>query len=627
MSTKGKASIEQPWIKFYTKGKKKIEVNFDAFDISLYEYLEKGNISHPNDLAVEYFGHQYTYGEFFSLINQYAVSFKKQGVKPKDIVALCMSNTPEALISFYALNKMGVTVQLIHPLSSEEEIKQNLNKTKAKVVVALDSVYYKLDRIISSTHVEKAIISKPQDSMSDTIKKLYPLSQRLNLLEINIDLLKTRIKLFSRNPYNMDKEELEKLKQKFKHLKSKKVKLVQEQAYDKKYTDGKYIDFSEFLVDSKEDVATYKWGKKDVAVLLPTGGTSGKPKLAMLSNGNFNSMLEQFLISFDKFERGETALAIMPLFHGFGLCSCLHLPLSFGVSVVLIPKFEAKKLYKLYKKKKPEYLIGVPAIFDAIKKDKKIARKVGFSFVKLFVAGGDKLKSSKEEDFNEYTALYGALTKIAKGYGFTEGVAGLTLAIDDYNEPDSIGIPMYGNVFKIVKPGTTEEVDYGEEGEICVSGPTIMLGYYDDPEETAKALVEHEDGRVYMHSGDAGFITPEGILYYTQRLKRMIVCNGYNIHSYQIESKIEELDFVESCELIGKDHPEKGQVPVVYIVLKKGVEATDAIRLKIEELCKQNLAGYALPTEYNFIDELPKTLLNKFAFQELQKVKKKQEAM
>ena len=224
MSTKGKASIEQPWIKFYTKGKKKIEVNFDAFDISLYEYLEKGNISHPNDLAVEYFGHQYTYGEFFSLINQYAVSFKKQGVKPKDIVALCMSNTPEALISFYALNKMGVTVQLIHPLSSEEEIKQNLNKTKAKVVVALDSVYYKLDRIISSTHVEKAIISKPQDSMSDTIKKLYPLSQRLNLLEINIDLLKTRIKLFSRNPYNMDKEELEKLKQKFKHLKSKKVR-------------------------------------------------------------------------------------------------------------------------------------------------------------------------------------------------------------------------------------------------------------------------------------------------------------------------------------------------------------------------------------------------------------------
>lgn len=627
MSTKGKASVEQPWIKFYTKGKKRIEVNFDAFDISLYEYLEKGNISHPNDLAVEYFGHQYTYGEFFSLINQYAISFKKQGVKAKDIVALCMSNTPEALISFYALNKMGVTVQLIHPLSSEEEIKQNLNKTKTKVVVALDSVYYKLDKIISSTHVEKAIISKPQDSMSDSIKKLYPISQRLNLLEINIDLLKTRIKLFSRNPYNMDKEELEKLKQKFKHLKSKKVKLVQEQAYDKKYTDGRYIDFSEFLVDSKEEVPTYEWEKNDTAVLLPTGGTSGKPKLAMLSNGNFNSMLEQFLISFDKFERGETALAIMPLFHGFGLCSCLHLPLSFGVSVVLIPKFEAKKLYKLYKKKKPEYLIGVPAIFDAIKKDKKIARKVGFSFVKLFVAGGDKLKSSKEEDFNEYTACYGALTKIAKGYGFTEGVAGLTLAIDDYNEPDSIGIPMYGNVFKIVKPGTTEEVDYGEEGEICVSGPTIMLGYYDDPEETAKALIKHEDGRIYMHSGDAGFMTPEGILYYTQRLKRMIVCNGYNIHSYQIESKIEELEFVESCELIGKDHPIKGQVPVVYIVLKKGIEPTEAIRLRIEELCKQNLAGYALPTEYNFIDELPKTLLNKFAFQELQKVKKKQEAM
>lgn len=652
------ASLEMPWLKFYKKDGRQIDVDFESFTMSMYEYMKKGNINYPDSVAIDYFDKKITFGEFFKLIDKYANSYIKQGVKAGDIVGVCMANTPEALISVYALNKIGVTVQLIHPLSSEAEIKENLNKTRAKIVIAFDSTYYKIKNIIDDTDLKRVIVASAKQSMPLVMKPLYELQKRIQNPKMSLEILKmkikkgsiskkriqilarqreeqinvskeyffddTKLRLYRTNLELLDAEE-SKLEKAISHLEEKKVRVKLEDSFYSETPDDRFIAFSEFFIADDVNIESYDWGKDECAILLSTGGTSGKPKLAMLSNKNFNSMIEQFLINFDKFERGDHALSIMPLFHGFGLCSCLHLPLSFGVTVVLVPKFEANKLYRLYKKKKPEYIIGVPAIFSAIEKNKKLARKIGFSFVKLFVAGGDRLKETKERDFNNYSHTYGAVAKIAKGYGLTEGVAGVTLALDDYNEPNSVGIPMYGNIIKIVKPGTTIEVGYGEEGEICLCGPTVMLGYYNDEEETKKTLIKHEDGRTYLHTGDAGFMTNEGIIYYTQRLKRMIICNGYNIHSYQVESQIEELPFVDSCELVGKDDPTKGQVPVIYIVLKDGIKETESIKNEIITVCKKHMAGYALPSEIHFIKELPKTLLNKVAFKELEKQQKVKE--
>lgn len=646
------ASAEMPWLKFYEKNNEKINIDFNSINMSIYEYMKKGNINNPESIAIDYFDRKITFGDFFRLIDQYAASYKAQGVKQGEIVAICMANTPEALISVYALNKLGAKVQLIHPLSSANEIKENLNKTKTKMVIALDSTYYKIKSIIDETTLERIIISSPKNSMPTKLQPLYEINKVLESKKISFKIIESKIKddVLSRKiriikrkieqktkvnldsfsaskkmklyqtQYELKKEESKKLKSEIEHLKNKKVRLTNEDIYYHEFCDERFITIDEFLLSDYNKVESYNWKKDECAILLSTGGTSGKSKLAMLTNENFNSMLEQFLISFNRFKRGDSALAIMPLFHGFGLCSCLHLPLSFGVTVVMVPKFQAKDLYKLYKKKKPEYIIGVPAIFEAFKKDKRIGKKVGFSFVKLFVAGGDRLKESKEKEYNDYFAANGAITKIAKGYGLTEGVAGVTLATDEYNNPNSIGIPMYGNIIKIVKPGTTEEVSYGEEGEICLCGPTVMLGYYENSVETKKALIKHSDGKNYLHTGDLGFMSKDGIIYYTQRLKRMIICNGYNIHSAQVESTVEELDFVDSCELIGKSHPSKGQIPIVYVVLKKGVVATDILKKKIMDTLKNNISAYALPAleDIKFIKELPKTLLNKVAFTELE---------
>lgn len=653
-----KASIEQPWVKFYEKDGKKIDIDFDNFNMSMNQYMERrnNNVDYPDDIAINYFDNNISYGEMFRLRDQFAASYIKAGVKPGDVVAICMANVPEAIISVYALNKIGAKVQLIHPLSAANEIKENLNKTKAKLVIALDSTYYKINEIIDETSVEKVVVSSPKNFMPSITKPLYEVNKVLEKQKIALELIKLqmkcgklskkKIKILKRHveeearvnlDYFEDNKKLklykaklelavsesEKLEKELEHLKEKKVRLVKEDAFYHEKHDSRFVTLSEFMSDEVVEIPEYEWKKDECAILLSTGGTSGKPKLAMLSNGNFNSMLEQFLISFDRFERGEKALAIMPIFHGFGLCSCLHLPLSFGVTAVMIPKFEASKLYRLYKKLKPEYLIGVPAIFDAFKKDERIGKKVGYSHVKLFVAGGDKLKESKEAAFNEHTSMYGAMTKIAKGYGLTEGVAGVTLAADDYNLPNSIGIPMYGNIIKIVKPGTDIEVEYGEEGEICLCGPTVMLGYYEDEEETNSSLKVHSDGKKYLHTADLGFMTPDGVIYYTQRLKRMIICNGYNIHSYQVESAVETLSFIDACTLVGKDHPTKGQIPVVYVVLKPGVNPTDNVKEQIMKVLSENMAAYAMPKNIEFIDELPKTLLNKLAFKELEKEQEK----
>lgn len=644
-------SVEMPWLKFYEKDNENINVDFNLVNMSIYEYMKKGNINNPESIAIDYFDRKITFGEFLDFIDQYAAAYKAQGVNSGEIVAICMANTPEALISVYALNKLGAKVQLIHPLSSANEIKESLNKTKAKIMIALDSTYYKIKLILDETALKRIIISSPKNSMPTKLQPLYEINKVLGSKKIHFKIIESKVKnsVLSRRirivkkkiehktkvnldsfkaskkmklyqvQYEIKKEESKKLKSEIERLQSKKNRLTNEDIYYHEFCDERFITIDEFLLSDYNKVESYNWKKDECAILLSTGGTSGKSKLAMLTNENFNSMLEQFLISFHRFKRGDSALAIMPLFHGFGLCSCLHLPLSFGVTVVMVPKFQAKDLYKLYKKKRPEYIIGVPAIFEAFKKDKRIGKKVGFSFVKLFVAGGDRLKETKEKEYNDYFASNGAVTKIAKGYGLTEGVAGVTLATDEYNNPNSIGIPMYGNIIKIVKPGTIEELSYGEEGEICLYGPTVMLGYYEDDVETKKTLIKHSDGKTYLHTGDLGFMTVDGIIYYTQRLKRMIICNGYNIHSAQVESAVEELDFVDSCELIGKSHPLKGQIPVVYVVLKEGVVATDTLKKQIMNTLKNNISAYALPAleDIKFIKELPKTLLNKVAFTEL----------
>ena len=555
--------MKTPWIKFYKKEERKIKVE----DISIYDTLIKNNVGREKNIAINYFGKLITYREFFYKIDQAANAFRSQGIRYGDVVTICMPNTPEALISFYALNKIGAVANMIHPLSGEEEIKQYLVSTHSVMLIMIDVCYEKVKNVIKETDVYKTVVTSASDSMKFLLGFGYQITQGYKI---------------------------------------KKPKRSEEYVYWKDFV-HKGLNYR----DSHKAVVT----KDTPAVILHSGGTTGNPKGIVLSNGNFNALSEQAKIVFKTVDIGTKVLAIMPIFHGFGLGVSINAPLDLGCQVILIPQFNAKKFDKLLDKYKPNILFGVPTLFEALIDTEN--EHLDLSMLKYVISGGDSLSLSLERRINVYLANHHAKVTISQGYGMTESLAAIALAFGDANKPGSIGIPFPSNYIKIVKPGTREEVSYGEDGEICVSGPTVMLGYLDNEKETNEMLQIHKDGMVWLHTGDMGMMDEDGVVYYRQRIKRMIISSGYNIYPAHVEQIIEEHPAVLKCTVIGIPHPYKVEVPKAYIVLKNGYNPL-TVRKSIRDHCKKNLAVYAIPYEFEYRKSLPKTLIGKVDFKKLQ---------
>jgi len=558
----GYASIDKPWLKYYSEEQILADMPADT----IYNYMFKKNLDHLDDDALIYFGKTISYRSFKSKIDECAKSLLAKGIKANDIVTLCMANTPEALIMFYALNKIGAVANMVHPLSSENEIKNFVNEVDSKMIVTIDSSFNKVSKIMDETNLKDVIVVSPSDSMPSYLKFLYNLKNKI-------------------------------------HSKS----------------DERILMWKDFIAlgKNKKDVEEYKFKKDKVSVILHTGGTTGKPKGVELTNENFNCMVEQFILNANNFERGDRMLAVMPVFHGFGLCSSLHLPLSQGVAAVLIPKIDIKTIDKTLNKYKPNHILGVPTLFKGIMKvigeklESGELKKFDLSYLKYAVSGGDAVLPAFETDINRFFALCGSKAKLAKGYGLSEVVAGITFAYDDYNREESVGIPMVQTNMKIVHPGTDEEVLDGESGEICIKGPTVMKGYYKNIEESNKSLI---DG--WLHTGDMGTFK-EGILYFDQRKGDMIISSGVNVYPKEIETIIETNPAVSACAVIGIYHPYKGEVPKAYIALKDGYEYTKELEEEINTTCKNNLNKYSIPASYEFREVLPQTLLGKICRSDL----------
>lgn len=562
--------LKAPWLKYYKKEDRKIKVE----DISIYKMLENCSVGREKNIALNYFGKLITYKEFHHKINQAANAFKSQGIRRGDVVTICMPNTPEALVAFYALNKIGAIANMIHPLSGEQEIKDYLTSTHSVMLIMIDICYEKVKNIIKETDVYKTIVTSASDSMNFLLAFGYQVTQG---------------------------------------YKTKKPKKSEEYVYWKDFI-RKGLNYH-----SKEDVATTK---DTPAVILHSGGTTGSPKGIVLTNGNFNALTEQAKIIFKHLGVGEKVLAIMPIFHGFGLGVSINAPLDLGCEVILIPQFNAKKFDKLLEKYKPNILFGVPTLYEALINTKN--DHLDLSQLKYIISGGDSLSPSLERRINVYLQNHKAKITISQGYGMTESLAAVALAYGEANKPGSIGIPFPGNYIKIVKPGTQEEVPYGEDGEICINGPTVMLGYLDNEKETNEMLQIHKDGLVWLHTGDMGMMDEDGVIFYKQRIKRMIISSGYNIYPAYVEQVIEEHPAVLKCTVIGIPHPYKIEVPKAYIVLKNGYSPL-TVRKSIKEHCKKNLASYAIPYDFEYRKSLPKTLIGKVDFKKLQEENRKKE--
>lgn len=554
--------IKTPWKKFYRKGETKIKVE----DTSIYEMIRRSALSHEEMIAINYFGKCISYREFLNKIDKAASAFRSQGIRKGDVVTICMPNTPEGIISFYAVNKIGAIANMIHPLSGEKEIKDYLVSTHSVMLVMIDVCYEKVKNIIRETEVYKTIVVSAKDSMPALLALGYKFTQGYKI---------------------------------------KRPRKSEEYIYWKDFLKKSASYFAEYRADLKRD---------DPAVILHSGGTTGNPKGIIIPNGAFNALNEQAKVVFKDIEVGDVVLGIMPLFHGFGLGVSINTPFVLGCEVVMVPQFNSRKFDKLIERYQPNVIFGVPTLFEALTNIKNDS--LDLSMLKYVISGGDCLSSNLIRRVNLYLSDHKARIKISQGFGMTESLAAVCLSFGKAYREGSIGIPFPGNYMKIVKPGTQEEVPYGEDGEICISGPTVMLGYLDNEKETNEMLQIHKDGALWLHTGDMGMMTDEGIIYYRQRIKRMIISSGYNIYPNYIEEVIEEHPAVLKCSVIGIPHPYKIEVPKAFIVLKNGYNPL-TVKSSIKEHCKKNLAAYSIPYEFEYRKSLPKTLIGKVDFKRL----------
>ena len=330
----------------------------------------------------------------------------------------------------------------------------------------------------------------------------------------------------------------------------------------------------------------------------------------LLSNRNFNALAAQIIATNPFFRPGHKMLAIMPMFHGFGLGVSIHSMVANGGHCILIPRFTPQSYAELIKKHKPNLIAGVPSLFEALLRVKEIEGADLSCLLGVF-SGGDSLSVELKKRFDAFLKEHGASITVREGYGTTECVTASCLTPIHKQKEGSIGIPFPDTYYKIVKPGTQEEVPYGEEGEICLTGPTMMLEYVNHPEETAQTKQTHADGLTWVHTGDLGMMDEEGFIYFRQRIKRMIVTNGYNVYPSQLENILDGHEYVHLSCVIGVKDPIKMQRVKAFVVLKPGYVPTEACKQELMDYCRKHIAKYAMPSDIEFREELPKTLVGK----------------
>jgi len=556
-------------------------MHLDYFEGSMFEAVEAIAEKYPNYVAFDFMGKSTTYKKLVQEVETCAKALKTIGVREGDKVTIAMPNCPQALHAFYGLNRIGAVSNMIHPLSAAGEIKFYLNFSHSKCILTLDQFYAKIAPVMPELDNKdcKLLLAKIED-------ELYP--------HLALGYALTAARKYPKPPKN-----------------------------------GNYIWWSEFQrMGKKRNLPLPKnYGRaEDGASILYSGGTTGTTKGILLSNMNFNALGLQTIAAsgFSPID-GMKMLSVMPVFHGFGLGIGIHTALIGGACCILVPKFNVNTYADLLIKKQPNIIPGVPTLFEALLRAEKL-ENADLSCLKGVFSGGDSMSIELKKKVDEFLKMHHASVQVRQGYGLTECVTASCLTPKDYNRVGSIGVPFPDTYYKIVKPGTTQELDANLEGEICVSGPSVMLEYVDNPEETHNTLRRHDDGRIWLHTGDLGKMDEDGFVYFSQRIKRMIITSGYNVYPGQLENIIDGHEKVLLSCVIGVKDPYKMQKVKAFVVLRPGCEPSDAVKQEILDYCRQHIAKYAMPYDIEFRPELPKTLVGKVAYRVLEEEEAERQA-
>ena len=555
--------IAAPWLSSYGE----VAPNLDYSEKTMSEAVLERAAIEKDFTALTFMGKATSYNRLAKEIDRVARSFWALGIRPGVRVLVCLPNVPQAVFCLYGLNRIGAIPTMVHPLSAVSELTFFMNEGSCDIVVTLDQFYGKFLEVRKQRPVSKIVVCR----VSDELK--FPL---------NIG-----------------------------------QKLLTERKFPKVLPED--IVWKDFM-SMGESVTDDYVAKKDYrteAVVLFSGGTTGTTKGIMLSDLNFNALAWQTANMANEEVHHSKMLAAMPVFHGFGLGVCIHTLMFIGGTSILVPRFNVKSYANLIRKTKPNYIAGVPTLFEAITRNRYLDG-ADLSCLRGVFSGGDSLTIELKKKFDAFLKEHNARVRVREGYGTTECVTACCLTPYNKEKEGSIGIPFPDTYFKICKPGTCDELPYGEEGEICLTGPSMMIGYIGHEQENKDTLRTHADGHVWLHTGDLGKMDDEGFIYFKQRIKRMIVTSGYNVYPSQLENIIEGHPAVQRSCVIGIKDSLKMQKVKAFIVLRDGFTATPEMEEEIRAYCKKHIAKYALPAQYEFRDSLPTTLVGKVAYTKLE---------
>ena len=566
----GYPTVDKPWLKYYDAE----AILYTLPPMTVYEYLLQRNQHHIDQIALNYFHRKITFGELFQNINNVTKAFLEQGIQRGDIVTISMPNTPEAVYMFYALSRIGAIANMVDPRTSAEGIAEYLKEAESKMAVVIDVAYEKIDKIADETKLEKIISVSPSHSLPLPLKMAYRLK---------------------------DKIEKSKNKPHYQH------------------TPMSWEEFYEIGKKSVRLVKPYRINRtvfepNQPLVIVHTGGTTGIPKGVQLSNENINAVAYQSVLTGIDMQRQHNWLDIMPPFIAYGVGMGLHLPLTIGMETILIPQFDPKKFDLLIDKYRPIHMVGVPSYWGTIIKSKKLKNQ-DLSYMIAPTVGGDAMDIQLEQDANEFLRQHKCNYPITKGYGMTEVCGGVAGTVVANNEIGSVGIPFTETTIGIFDETTGKELPYYQPGEVCITGPNVMLGYFKNEEATKDIMRTHEDGKVWIHSGDIGYMTENGNLFIVDRIKRLIIrYDGFKIFPSLIEKVIMESGLVKACKVVGMPDIEhsQGKLPCAYIQVPEQTSLSNReIEDQLRVLCDCKLPEYAQPKRFQFISEFSLTPVGK----------------
>ena len=559
-------SVEKPWLKFFAEEAREASMPKNT----IYRHLRECSEGGHGYTALNYFGKKISYGKLLDEADRAAGAFAKAGIKKGDIVAAATVTIPEMVYALYGLNKIGAAPLIIDPRTSAAGALRFIKETGTKVFIVIDLYYEALKDVLFESGVEKIVVISADTSLPASIR----------------------------------------------FLKQFKMPAPKIAASDKVLSWAQFASTGEGV-----ETETAAYGDNDLAAVTLTGGTTGAPKGVMLSNDGFNAIAFDFRHCGVSYKRGQRFLNIIPMFSSYGIVSSLHMPLSLGLEVVIIPKFDPDKVGYYVKKYRPEHTLLVPAHYEKLMNSKEMAGGFDLSFFRTAGSGGDTMNAGLEAKLNSFLESRGCRFPLSQGYGMSEVSSAASCCCNGNFKSLSVGYPLLTTTIGIFAPGTTDELDYGEDGEICISGPSIMLGYLNNKAETDNVIRRHPDGTLWVHSGDIGHMDSDGFVYIKGRIKRMITLfNGHKIFPTHIESVLGHHPMVASCAVVGVNDTThaQGQLTLAVIEAKEQtLEKLTAIKSELYEMCRQELEGPAKPYDIIFVESMPHTGMGKIDYLKL----------